>query len=265
MENFNPFLTANLRVSEANLTKVYPSWGYLATYFPYYRMYYIVEGHAKIFLRDETLELLPDHIYFIPAYSIIGAECENSMLHYWMHFNLDITSVSYLTIYKPKLSAKAAAGDKEIFRMLLENFTLAQKGGHLTNTLACVSLAKYLFSRFLPTESISSKATSFIPVLEYIDKNLSAPISNADLCKIMCLNETYFSNLFTKQFGISPKQYILQKRIGAAASMLLETDKTVKEIAFNFGYDNEMYFNRIFHKITGMSPGKYRRNFRNNL
>lgn len=78
----------------------------------------------------------------------------------------------------------------------------------------------------------------------------------------MCLNETYFSNVFTKQFGISPKQYILQKRIGSAARMLVETDKTVKEIAFEFGYDNEMYFNRIFHKITGSAPGKYRKNFR---
>lgn len=44
--------------------------------------------------------------------------------------------------------------------------------------------------------------------------------------------------------------------------MLVETDKTVKEIAFEFGYDNEMYFNRIFHKITGSAPGKYRKNFR---
>ena len=114
----------------------------------------------------------------------------------------------------------------------------------------------------MPSENISSESANFIPVLEYIDRHLNTNISNLDLCNIMCLNETYFSNVFTKQFGISPKQYILQKRIGSAARMLMETDKTVKEIAFEFGYDNEMYFNRIFHKITGSAPGKYRKNFR---
>ena len=78
----------------------------------------------------------------------------------------------------------------------------------------------------------------------------------------MHLNETYFSNIFTKRFKISPKQYVLQKRIGAAANMLIETDKSVKEIAFYFGYENEMYFNRIFRKFAGMLPGEYRKKFR---
>ncbi len=264
MEISNPFLTSQLRITEADLTEVDLSWSHMATYFPYYRMYYIVDGHAKIFMHDKTLELLPDHIYFIPAYSITGAECEQSMLHYWIHFNLDVTTMSYLTIYQPQLSAIAMPCDKEIFRMIVESFTDSQDGSHPMNSLAYVSLAKYLFSRFLPSKNISSKTETFLPVLEYIDRNLSSNISNADLCQIICLNETYFSNLFTKQFGISPKQYILQKRIGEAARMLLETDKTVKEIGFELGYDNEMYFNRIFHKITGMSPGKYRNNFRNN-
>lgn len=44
--------------------------------------------------------------------------------------------------------------------------------------------------------------------------------------------------------------------------MLIESDKTVNEIAFYFGYDNEMYFTRIFHKFTDLAPGRYRNSFR---
>ncbi len=262
METFNPFLTTSLHVTEAGYTKVGPSWSHLATFFPYYRMYYITKGAAKMFMHDETLELTPDRLYFIPAFSITGAECPREMEHFWMHFNLDITTISYLTIYKPALFVEAQPLDKELFRLVRENFDASDDGAHAPNTLACQSLAKYLFSRFLPSGNVSSESANFIPVLEYIDRHLNSNISNTDLCNIMCLNETYFSNVFTKQFGISPKQYILQKRIGSAARMLVETDKTVKEIAFEFGYDNEMYFNRIFHKITGSAPGKYRKNFR---
>ncbi len=265
METFNPFLTSTLKIAEAELTRVGTSWAQFAPVFPYHRMYYVLDGKAKIFMRDKTLELLPDHLYFIPAYSIIGGECDDTMLHYWMHFHVDVTLASYLTVYPPKLSVAAQPCDKELFRLLLEHFHRSQTDTHPSHSLACTSLAKYLFSRFLSANTLSSKTSNFIPVLEYVDKNLSSPISNADLCKIMCLNETYFSNLFTQQFGISPKQYVLQKRVGAATTALLETDKTVKEIALSLGYENEMYFNRIFHKITGMPPGKYRKKYRDNL
>lgn len=258
----NPFLTSNMRITEVGYNKVDPSWCHLATFFPYYRMYCVTEGEATMFLFDETLQLTPNRLYFIPAFSITGAECKNSMTHHWLHFQLDVTTASYLTIYKAAHSVDALPGDEKIFRMISEHFNASHDGNDIPETLACVSLAKYLFSRFLPHESVSAEAANFLPVLDYIDNHLTSKISNADLCKIMCLNETYFSNVFTKHFGISPKQYILQKRIGAAASMLVETEKTVKEIAFLFGYENEMYFNRIFHKFTGSPPGEYRKKFR---
>ncbi len=265
MEIFNPFLTSNLEITEASLARVDSAWAQFAPFYPYYRMYYIVEGKATIFMQDKKLELLPEHLYFIPAYSIMSAQCEDCMLHYWVHFNVDVTLASYLTVYPPNLSIQAQPCDKDLFRLLIEKFNLSQQEAHPAHTLACTSLAQYFFSRFLSTNNVSSKASNFIPVLEYINKNLATPISNADLCKIMCLSETYFSNLFTQQFGISPKQYVLQKRVSAAAKALLETDKTVKEIAMSLGYDNEMYFNRIFHKITGTPPGKYRKKYRDNL
>ncbi len=262
MENFNPFSHVHLEITEASFAMVDNSWAQFALFFPYYRLYYVESGVAKIFMRDRTLELLPDHLYFIPAYSIMGVECQEIMSHYWIHFSVDVSLASYLTVYPPNLCIEAQTCDKEIFRLLIDKFNHPPKETDPSHTLACSSLAKYLFSRFLSTNNISSKASNFLPVLEYIDKNLSEPISNANLCKIMCLNETYFSNLFTQQFGISPKQYVLQKRIGSAATALLETNKTVKEIAASLGYDNEMYFNRIFHKITGCPPGKYRKIYR---
>ncbi len=264
MENFNPFLLTNLRITEAGLTEVGPSWSHLATYFPYYRMYYIKSGAARMFMRDTTLELQPGQIFFIPAFSIIGAECNEKMLHYWLHFHLDVTTSSYLTIYEPHLSVEALPDDEKIFQLIHENFNSSTQDTSLHRMLAYTSLSQYLFSRFLPDKDISPDKARFIPVLQYIEQHLDTNISNAELSKIMCLNGTYFSNTFAKHFGISPKQYILQKRIGAAAGMLIETDKTVKEIAFYYGYENEMYFYRIFQKITGMTPEKYRRHFRRN-
>ena len=142
METFNPFLTTSLHVTEAGFTPVGPSWSHFATFFPYYRMYYITKGTAKMFMHDQTLELTPDHLYFIPAFSITGAECLREMEHYWMHFNLDITTASYLTIYKPALAVEAQPYDKELFRLVQENFNASADGARVPYTLACTSLAK---------------------------------------------------------------------------------------------------------------------------
>ena len=132
---------------------------------------------------------------------------------------------------------------------------------HLPDVVAAESLSKYLFSRFLPDEEelASSDAVRFIPVLQYIDENFSKKITNEDLSAIVYLTPNYFSNLFTRRFGVSPQKYILQKRLNLAAAMLFESGKSIKEIAFACGFENETYFNRQFHKIMGMSPGKYRK------
>ena len=63
-----------------------------------------------------------------------------------------------------------------------------------------------------------------------------------------------------KQFaGISAIEYITQLRIKKACEMLLETDCTSAQAAFDSGFRNLSNFNRQFRKIMGCSPNKYRK------
>ena len=259
MDAFNPFLAANLRLTEAGYTRVGSFWSHIATFFPYYRIYCVTEGRAQMVLPDRTLDILPGRLYFIPAFSIMGAECEDFMVHHWLHFHLDVTTSCYLSVYKPRTFVEMQPGDEEIFRLVRENFEASEQGTRLPNVLAYTSLTKYLFSRFLPDEELPADAARFVPVLQYIDTHFNQHIANTDLSAIMYLSPTYFSNLFTKQFGITPQQYIQQKRMNSAAIMLFESNKNIREIAFSCGFESEAYFNRSFHKFMGISPGKYRK------
>ena len=71
MDAFNPFLAANLRLTEAGYTRVGSFWSHIATFFPYYRIYCVTEGRAQMVLPDRTLDILPGRLYFIPAFFII--------------------------------------------------------------------------------------------------------------------------------------------------------------------------------------------------
>lgn len=255
-----PFDHVELKIMEAGYDAVDSSWHRFIAFFPYYRIYYIVSGHAIIYLKDKKIELKPGKMYFIPSFSIFDAHCDEILEHYWVHFNFDITTANYLTIYRPSFSAEAPRFAHQIFDKLVSCVNNPKKEHSPALSLACEGLAKYLLSLFLPDSGdISSESARFIPVLQYIDKHFNSHIANSDLSAIMYLSPTYFSNLFTRQFGITPQQYIQQKRLNSAAIMLFESNKTIREIAFTCGFESEAYFNRTFHKFMGISPGKYRK------
>jgi YesN/AraC family two-component response regulator len=176
------------------------------------------------------------------------------MSHYWLHFNLDLKTSNYLRLIKPLTAVKATEVDEMVFKLLIENIGNVSP----SQKMACSGLATYLFSKFFAIDKIDFEKIRFFNVLKYIEEHLHETITNQQLADIMYLNPNYFSSLFVKKFGLSSKQYIIEQKLTLASKMLLESDKTVKQIAHDLGYNNETYFNKLFRSYTGVTPGKYR-------
>ena len=62
--------------------------------------------------------------------------------------------------------------------------------------------------------------------------------------------------------GSSVSDHIQQQSILEAKRRLFFTDKSVKEVGYDTGYDDPAYFSKLFKKVTGMGPGAFRRLFR---
>ena len=69
---------------------------------------------------------------------------------------------------------------------------------------------------------------------------------------------SYFRKMFKIYTGIAPAQYQLDLKIRRAREMLLISDKSIKEIAYELGFNSIHYFSRIFKKKTGVSPSYIR-------
>ena len=52
-------------------------------------------------------------------------------------------------------------------------------------------------------------------------------------------------------------------RIGFACKDLINTDKTISEVAFDCGYQNVPYFNRVFKKVKDLTPQQYKGLYKN--
>ncbi|MGM9539247.1 AraC family transcriptional regulator [Anaerovibrio sp.] len=96
-------------------------------------------------------------------------------------------------------------------------------------------------------------------IKKYIDDKYLEQITLDDMSRDMYLNAYYLSHSFKRIIGYSPMQYVIRRRIGQAQNLLLNTDKTVTEIAMQCGYNNSNYFQAVFRSIVGMPPGQYRK------
>ena len=94
-------------------------------------------------------------------------------------------------------------------------------------------------------------------------KNLQKNIDLKKIATNLGISYSKFRIDFKKQTGSSLLQYFLLLKIEKAKELLLNTNKSQKEIAFEMGFESDYYFNRLFKQKTGMTPGNYRTTIRN--
>lgn len=72
------------------------------------------------------------------------------------------------------------------------------------------------------------------------------------------LSANYFGDLIKKETGQSAKDYLLNKTIEIAKTKIVESDKTVNEIAYELGFKYPQHFTRFFKQKVGLSPMEFR-------
>lgn len=118
------------------------------------------------------------------------------------------------------------------------------------------ALLSYWGSR--PDTGAQGKQQLFQQIVYEINTSLERELTVEGIAKAHHLSARTLRNLFYRQAGQSPLQYIRSCRLHAAREMLESTDMLVKEISAQVGYRNAFYFSRDFKEKFGRSPRHYR-------
>lgn len=97
-----------------------------------------------------------------------------------------------------------------------------------------------------------------IKIKNYIDLHYSQNITLDFLSDLTYMNKFHLVHTFTKQIGISPINYVINKRIQEAKNLLSTTGYSIRDIASIVGFSSSSYFSQMFKKVTGVSPKNYR-------
>lgn len=100
---------------------------------------------------------------------------------------------------------------------------------------------------------------------KYIELNFRNPSFTAtDVSNYLKLDRSYLYKLFKSEMGMSVHDYINKLRISRASSLLGSSNLTIRDIALDSGFADQMYFSRLFKKKKNLTPSQYRIYFKDN-
>jgi len=97
--------------------------------------------------------------------------------------------------------------------------------------------------------------------VDYMDLNLSRPLSLACIAEQACLSKYHFSREFKKYIGMSPIRFMMNRRICLATLLLQNKELSISKVATRSGFYDQSEFTKWFKKETGFTPSWYRKSF----
>lgn len=159
--------------------------------------------------------------------------------------------------------------NKESDLLYYLNMLLTELDERKTNyELACKSILSLFLiyimrnssSDIFVTENHEKINLECIKIKNYIDSHYSENITLDFLSNLTYVNKFHLVHLFTKEMGISPINYLINKRIEESKNLLSTTNYSIRDISSIVGFSNSSYFSQMFKKITGISPKDFRSN-----
>jgi AraC-type DNA-binding domain-containing proteins len=135
-------------------------------------------------------------------------------------------------------------------------------GSEILKLTSFIDLLVFINKEYAENELVENHNNvpeKMVPILEYIDSNLSNELTLELLERKFYINRFYLSRLFKKNTGVNIHDYITYKRISKAKKLLTD-GFSVTDTCIMSGFIDYSNFIRVFKKIVGMPPGQYKRN-----
>ena len=109
-----------------------------------------------------------------------------------------------------------------------------------------------------PESHIMSSNRQCAAVRRYIDLHFKEPLTLEQLSAEAHMNKYYLSHAFKREYGVSPINYLISRRIDERMYLLSETDLSMSQIAQLLGFSSLSYFSQVFRRVYGSSPMEFR-------
>lgn len=231
-------------------------------------LFYVIEGQGQFLIENRTYPVSVNDLVIVNP----------NVLHTEVSLNASPLKYIVLGIEGLELTVQADGNDTNFCIINLKSIkdTVLH---HLQNMLAeietkkpgydvvCQDLMEILIvllgrqTNFSTILAPVSKKTSKLcgSTKRYIDTHYQENITLDQLAELNHVSKYHLAHAFTEEYGISPINYLISKRISEAEHLLRTTDFSLSLISNTTGFSSSSYFAQIFRKQKGMSPTEYRK------
>lgn len=264
---FHANCNVQLRVLHAGDGFIDGDWWTLARVVsPYWALYRNRHAGAELDLADGTvLALDPQAAWLLPPWMGYGRRTSR-VGHLWLHFDVSGLSPAALgglfrAPVRLSVGRQFAASCTALRRALV-----ARQSDALAVVIAAQSLAWAGFTQALATLSDTDRRRlvpgsghgRLQPAFQHLSNHLGKPLYNDDLARRCGMGVQHFCRLFRAATGLSPMQYVIDRRIALASELLQAGDLPIEAVASACGFADRYAFTHVFTRRIGRSPAVYR-------
>jgi AraC-like DNA-binding protein/mannose-6-phosphate isomerase-like protein (cupin superfamily) len=234
---------------------------------------YAVSGTATIYSGDTCREMTAGEVHFIRKgeYHKIVAGTGQSFRYFCIGFQpnpaCDSVDIFLRTIQDaPYFFVTDEGNIKKLFEMLLDEFYIRDEESnlmiHFYFSQMLIQLHRILTGKSrekLQKSSSASANNAVYRALQYIDRDYAHITEVKQIARALSYSEYYLSHIFKEKMDVTVKDYLMRKKITAAAHMLQTSNMTVTEIAEQLHFSSLHSFGLAFKRYMGMSAGDFRR------
>jgi len=228
--------------------------------YPYCLLIYVEHGMMHIEYRDYVFDAQAGDVILLDCNEPHCYSAYNGLRFYFIHFdgaNSHELCQYFLNKYSPLLRSK----NNPMLRNLLVN-TIAFYDTNKYESIMETSMRVYKCIQLLfsPSNTFLGEIDNTIEkTLIYIHENIANKLTLADLSDYIHLSPSYFSRCFKRETGLPPLEYIINVRMNQAKLLLVTTNKSIGDIAYEIGYSSGISFSNVFTERIGCSPKKFRK------
>jgi signal transduction histidine kinase/DNA-binding LacI/PurR family transcriptional regulator/AraC-like DNA-binding protein len=133
--------------------------------------------------------------------------------------------------------------------------TLQSKG-----ILSGVEIVAALHRALFGVDALPQQTSALVKrAVAYLHQNYARSLARWEIANAIGVSKDYLSRVFHRELGLSPWDYLNRYRIEQAKQLLCHTNGTIRAIAAQVGFKDQLYFSRVFRKLTGLSPSAFRK------
>lgn len=229
----------------------------------YYFFLFVIKGFSHHGVDLQEFDIKPNELLFVLPHQIHNLPSARQDTDYFkMGFDehcLSLLPKQYPFLINPFNNQKihfvtsAATRLKSIFEILVQLLRVIDTDpelilAHLNSLLTEVNAAYFSVDKNPADERLST----YIRFKLLVESNLTDHLSITDIAEKLAINTNSLYNLVKYYSGLSPKAFITDRLMLEAKRRLCYSESaSIKELAYELGFNDSEYFSRLFKKVTG--------------